>query len=127
VFFRVSRLFVSHGNKVVVIDTQQDKIAAETLAVQLRHLIEQEAQMKRLMSLLISGTLIAGSAGLAMAQQSDKDGVKQTTKDVGHDTKRAGKAIGKEVKKTTRKVVHKGARVTQKGAEKVEDKTETKK
>ena len=83
--------------------------------------------MKRFMSLLISGTLIAGSAGLVMAQQSDKDSVKQTTKDVGHDAKRAAKATGKEVKKTTKKVVHKGAQVTRKSAEKVEHKTETKK
>ena len=39
--------------------------------------------MKHLMSLLISGALIAGSGGAAMAQQSDKnkDGVKQTTKE----------------------------------------------
>ena len=40
--------------------------------------------MKRLIGLLISGLLILGSAGLVMAQQSDKDSVKQSTKDVGH-------------------------------------------
>ncbi len=79
--------------------------------------------MKRLMTLLISGTLVAGSAGFALAQE----GVKQATKDVGRDTKRAAKATGKTVKKTTKKVVHKGATVTKKGAEKVEGKTETKK
>ena len=81
--------------------------------------------MKHLMSVLISGALIAGSGGAAMAQQSDKnnDGVKQTTKDVANDTKKAAKATGKTVKKTTKKVVHKAANETKKGAEKVEDKT----
>jgi hypothetical protein len=94
---------------------------------------EKEARMmgamKHLMSLLISGALIAGSGGAAMAQQSDKDkdSVKQTTKDVANDTKKAGKATGKAVKKTTKKVVHKAASETKKGAEKVEDKTNPKK
>jgi uncharacterized protein HemX len=85
--------------------------------------------IKHLMSVLISGALIAGSSGAAMAQQSnkDKDSVKQTTKDVANDTKKAAKGTGKAVKKTTKKVVHKGAKVTRKSAEKVEDKTETKK
>jgi uncharacterized protein HemX len=84
---------------------------------------------KHLMSLLISGALIAGSGGAAMAQQSDKDkdSVKQTTKDVANDTKKAAKATGKAVKKTTKKVVHTGAKETKKGAEKVEDKTNPKK
>jgi hypothetical protein len=88
--------------------------------------------MKRLMSLLISGVLVAGSAGAALAQKTDrdrdrKDSVKQTTKDVAHDTKRAAKATGKAVAKGTKKVIHKGANVTRKGAEAVEDKTKTKK
>jgi hypothetical protein len=57
--------------------------------------------MKRLMTLLISGALIAGLAGLATAQrsqtsqQSDNDSIKKPAKDVGHDTKRAAKATGK--------------------------------
>ena len=85
--------------------------------------------MKQLMSLLISGALIAGSGGAAMAQQSnkDKDSVKQTTKDVAHDTKKAAKATAKAVKKTTKTVVHKAAQETKQGAEKVEDKTNSKK
>jgi len=84
--------------------------------------------MKHLIGLLISGALIVGSAGLATAQQSDdKDSIKQTTKEVGHDTKRVAKATGKTVKKTTKKVVNKGAKVTRKSAEKVENKTESKK
>ena len=85
--------------------------------------------MKHLMSLLITGALITGSGGAAIAQQSDKDknSVKQTTKDVANDTKKAGKATGKAVKKTTKKVVHKAASETKKGAEKVEDKTNPKK
>ena len=83
--------------------------------------------MKRLMGLLISSAIIAGSVGLATAQQSDKDRIKQATKDVGHDTKRAVKATGKHVKKTTKKVVNKGAKATRKNAQKVEDKTESKK
>jgi uncharacterized protein HemX len=97
---------------------------------------DQEARimraMKHLMSWLISGVLIAGSGGAAMAQQSDKDSdkdkdsVKQTTKDVAHDTKKAAKATGKAVKKTTKKVVNKAAKETKKGAKKVEDKTDAK-
>jgi hypothetical protein len=83
--------------------------------------------MKRLIGLLISGVLMAGSAGLGIAQQSDKDSVKQSTKDVAHDTKRVAKTTGKQVKKTSKKVVHKGATVTRKASEKVQDKTETKK
>jgi uncharacterized protein HemX len=80
--------------------------------------------MKRLMTLLISGALVAGSAGFTFAHQ---EGVKQTTKDVGRQTKKAAKVTGKAVKKTTKKVVHKTAKVTKKGAAKVEGKTETKK
>jgi len=79
--------------------------------------------MKRLMGLLISGALIAGSAGYTFAQE----GVKQTTKDVAKGTKRAAKKTGKVVAKTTKKVVKKGATVTRKGAAKVKGKTDTKK
>jgi len=79
--------------------------------------------MKRLMTVLIGCALVAGSAGFALAQ----NGVKQTTKDVGRETKKAAKVTGKAVKKTTKKVVHKTAKVTKKGAAKVEGKTETKK
>jgi len=91
---------------------------------------DQEARImrtvKHLMSWLISGALIAGSGGAAMAQQSDKDSVKQDTKDVAKDTKKAAKATGKAVKKTTKKVVNKTAKATKKGATKVEDKTDAK-
>jgi adenylosuccinate lyase len=60
-----------------------------------------------------------------MTQQSDKDSVMQSTKDVAHDTKRVAKTTGKQVKKTSKKLVHKGATATRKASEKVEDKTET--
>ena len=85
--------------------------------------------MKDLISVLISGVLIAGFGGATMAQQAekDKDSVKQTTKDVGKDTKKAAIATGKAVKKTTKKVVNKAAEATKKGAAKVEDKTAPKK
>jgi hypothetical protein len=79
--------------------------------------------MKRLIGLLISGALIAGGSG-ALAQDNS---IKSTTKEIGHDTKKAAKATGKKVKKTTKKVVHKSAKVTRKGAEKVEDKTDNNK
>jgi len=79
--------------------------------------------MKCLLGLLISGALVAGSAGAAMAQPSPQDSVKQSTKAVGRDTKKAAKATGRTVKKTTKKVVHKSAQTTQKGASKVENKT----
>ena len=82
--------------------------------------------MKRLLGLLISGALIAGSGGAALAQQSnqhDNTSVKQGAKDIGHDTKETAKATGKKVKKTSKKVVNKAAKETRKGADKVEDKT----
>jgi hypothetical protein len=78
--------------------------------------------MKRLFGLLISGALIAGSGGAALAQQSNS-GVKQDFKDVGKDTKKAAKATGKTIWKTTKKVVNMGAKATSKGADKVQEKT----
>ena len=78
--------------------------------------------MKRLLGLLISGALVLGSAGAVLAQ----DTVKQTTKNVGRDTKKVAKATGRTVKKTTKKVVHKSATTTKKGAAKVEKKTTNK-
>ena len=45
-----------------------------------------------------------------MAQTSNPDSVKESTKAVGHDTKNAAKATGKTVKKTTKKVVHRAPR-----------------
>ena len=79
--------------------------------------------MKRLLGLLISGALIAGSSGAALAQQSNENSVKQSAKDVGKDTKNTAKATGHVVKKTSKKVVNKTAKTTKKGASKVEDKT----
>lgn len=81
--------------------------------------------MKRLFGLLISGALIAGSGGAALAQQSNQqdNSVKKSAKAVGNDTKKAAKATGKTVKKTTKKVVNKSAKATSKGANKVQDKT----
>jgi hypothetical protein len=81
--------------------------------------------MKRLIGLIVSGVLIAGS-GAAFGQQSKSETVKQATKDAAHDTKRAAKATGRAIKQGTKKGVHKGAEVTRKGAGKVEQKTETK-
>jgi hypothetical protein len=72
--------------------------------------------MKRLLGLLISGALIAGS-GAAFAQ------VKDSAKTVAKDTKKTVKATGHTVKKTTKKTVNKTATVTKKGASKVENKT----
>jgi len=81
--------------------------------------------MKRLLGLFLSGALFAGSAGIALAQETNKEhkGVTQTTKDAAHETKKAAKKTGKAVKKGTKKGVNKGAEVTKKGAGKVEDKT----
>ena len=78
--------------------------------------------MKRLFGLLISGALIAGSGGTALAQQSNSR-VKQDFKDVGKNTRKAAKATGKTIWKTTKKVVNMGAKATSKGADKVQEKT----
>jgi uncharacterized protein YoxC len=87
--------------------------------------------MKRLLGLLISGALIAGSAGpIALAQQADKNdqGVTGAVKDVGKSTKDAADTTAKAAKKTTKKGVKttkkgvdKAAKGTKKGAEKVGD------
>jgi type IV secretory pathway TrbL component len=81
--------------------------------------------MKRLLSFLISGALVAGSAGSLSAQQPDKDtGVKGAVKDVGKGAKKAGEATGKAAKetgKTVKKGTKKAAKGTKKGAEKVGD------
>ena len=85
--------------------------------------------MKRLLGLFLSGALFAGSAGIALAQETNKEhkGVtektKDATKDAAHGTANAAKKTGKAVKKGTKKGVNKGAEVTRKGAGKVEDKT----
>jgi hypothetical protein len=79
--------------------------------------------MKRLLNVLIAGTLLAGTTGFASVQ----DGVKNTVKDIGHGTKEAAKTTGKATTKTTKKVLHKGAKETGKGAAKVEEKTTPKK
>ena len=85
--------------------------------------------MKRLLGLLLSGALFAGSAGIALAQETNKEhkGVtektKDATKDAAHETKKAAKKTGKAVAKGTKKGVNKGAEVTKKGAGKVESKT----
>jgi hypothetical protein len=80
--------------------------------------------MKRLFGLLLSGALIAGFGGAALAQSNQNGGgVKQDIKDVGNDTKKAAKVTGKAVKNTTKKVVNKAAKATSKGAEKVQEKT----
>ena len=80
--------------------------------------------MKRLLSLLVSGALLAGSGGIALAQQNGTtDAVKHGAKDVGKGTKEVAKGTAKTVKKTTKKTVHKSAEATSKGAKKVEDKT----
>jgi hypothetical protein len=82
--------------------------------------------MNRLIGLLISGALIAGSGGAALAQQSsqqDKGGLKQGFKNLGRDTKNVAVNTGKTVEKTTKKVVHKGEHATSKAPNKVENKT----
>jgi hypothetical protein len=63
------------------------------------------------------------------AQQGDsgikQDSIKQDTRDAAHSTGQAAKKTGHKIKKGTKKVVHGAAKGTRKGAEKVEDKTQT--
>jgi ElaB/YqjD/DUF883 family membrane-anchored ribosome-binding protein len=79
--------------------------------------------MKYLAGLMMTAALLAGSAGMGLAQDSNKT-VKQHAKDAAHDTKEAAKSTGKAVKKGTKKAVNKTARATRKGAGKVEQKTQ---
>jgi hypothetical protein len=74
-------------------------------------------KMKSIFSLLLG-------CALAMPVLAQNDGgVKQDTKDAAHSTGHAVKKTGHKIKKGTKKVVHKGAKHTEHGAEKVEDKT----
>jgi hypothetical protein len=59
----------------------------------------------------------------ALAQQQDDSGIKQDTKDAAHSTGKAVKKTGHKIKKGTKKVVHKSATATEKGADKVKDKS----
>ena len=78
--------------------------------------------MKRLLGLLISGALVAGTGGAALAQQTNPQdttgGAKQGTTTQGtRDTTGATKSTTttKKTKKTTKKNVNKGATDTGKG------------
>jgi len=71
--------------------------------------------MKLLIGLVLSAVLLAGS-GAALAQQSNSNSVKKSTKDAARDTKNAAKATGKAVKRGTKKEVNAGAKLTKKGA-----------
>jgi hypothetical protein len=68
--------------------------------------------------------------GMAFAQDSAKQDMKDAghetkdaAKDVGHATKTTAKKTGHKVKKGTKKATHKAAEKTDEGARKVEDKT----
>src|SRR5581483_5747175 len=83
-----------------------------------------EMTMRYIGSLLLA-TALAG--GLALAQDSGK----QDMKDAGSDVKQAGKDVGhsakhaaKGVKKGTKKGAHKVASKTEEGADKVKEKTQ---
>jgi hypothetical protein len=76
-------------------------------------------QLKFLFAMVMAFALSLG----AIAQQTDDSGIKQDTKDAAHSTGKAAKKTGHKIKKGTKKVVHKSANATERGAEKVEDKT----
>ena len=81
--------------------------------------------MKKLIGLILGAALAAGTAGVGFAQDTNNNnGVKESAKQAGHDTKRAAKSTARTVKKGTKKAVNKTAKVTRKGANKVEQKTE---
>src|SRR5215831_11910933 len=96
----------------------------------------KEVRMKRLLGLLISGSLVVASASpIVLAQQPDKksQGVTGAAKDAGKGAKEAagttGSAAAKTTKKgakTTKKGVNQAAKGTKKGAEKAGEKTNPK-
>jgi hypothetical protein len=79
--------------------------------------------------ILTVGALACGLVGVpGMAKPVDdpvkKDqSVGQDLKDAGKDTGRAAKKTGHKIKRTTKKVVNKAAEGTEKGADKVRQKT----
>ena len=78
------------------------------------------------MKILGALMLVVGlAAGTALAQ-GPKEEIKEAGRDVkeaGKDTGRAAKHTSKAIQKGTKKAVHKGAVETEKGAEKVKEKT----
>lgn len=70
----------------------------------------------------LSAFLLGLALALPALAQVDS-GIKQDTKDAAHSSGRAARKTGHKIKKGTKKVVHKGAKHTEHGAERVEDKT----
>lgn len=84
----------------------------------------QENNVKRFL------TCMAASLALLLGVASAQDSAKQDMKDAGHETKQAAKDTGHATKKTAKKAghnvkkgAHKAAHKTEEGAQKVEDKT----
>ena len=80
--------------------------------------------MKKVLGILATGALLSGLS--LMAQEGAKDDMKKAggeVKEAGKATGRAAKHAGKGVAKGTKKGVHKAAGATERGADKVKDKT----
>lgn len=80
--------------------------------------------MTKLMSILAAGVLVAGigfadDTGKADAKKAGSD-VKEAGRATGHAVKHSGKAIGKGAKHG----VHKAAAATERGADKLKNKTQ---
>lgn len=74
--------------------------------------------------ILTVGALACGLASVpGMAQSKPDQGVGQDLKDAGKDTGRAAKKSGRKIKRGSKKVVNKAASGTEKGADKVREKT----
>ena len=81
--------------------------------------------MKKLLGLLTMGVVAAGLT--AWAQDTAKDDLKKAGSDVkeaGRATGHAAKHTGKAVAKGTKKGVHKAASATERGADRVKEKTQ---
>lgn len=76
------------------------------------------------LKLLLAVVLSIPLSFTAMAQQ-DNGGIKQDTKDAAHSTAQATKKAGRKIKHGTKKTINKGTHAVRKGADKVEDKTQT--
>ena len=79
--------------------------------------------MKSLAVLLLAGALVGGAVAQTATSATNDQSAGQDVKDAAHSTKRAAKKTGHKIKKGTKKVVHKSAGATERGAEKVEDKS----
>ena len=74
----------------------------------------------------MSCALLGTALSLGCWAQDNNGGIKQDTKDAAHSTANAARKTGHKIKTGTKKAVNQGAAETEKGADKVKQKTSPK-